>query len=333
MKLAKEILDVIRKNKRFLITTHARCDGDALGSELALAQMLRLMKKSASIINTGGTPKELLFMPWVKKVRQFKPGTKLNSNYDVIIVLDSGGLDRLEELAEPIKELIRKGTIVINIDHHQENDLFGDINWTDPSRAASGEIVYQIILASGVKIDKNMATNIYVSLDTDTGHFVFSSTTPESHYIAGEMIKKGIDLSYIFNSMHANKSIPGTRLYIDCLERIKLDFNNQIAWSVLTRQMYKKFKTEPADSQEYLSVLRAIKDVKVALLFRESHDNPLKIKLSVRAKPPINADRLMAHFGGGGHNRAAGATLKPPMDKAIKKVIEYIKGVLKNKTR
>ncbi|MFH1228343.1 MAG: DHH family phosphoesterase [Planctomycetota bacterium] len=333
MNLIKKILRVIRKNRSFLITTHARCDGDALGSELAFAQMLNRMNKSVDIINAGGIPQELMFMPGAKQVRHFKPSTKLTRHYDVIVVLDSSGLDRLEELTESIRKIAKKGAVVINIDHHQGNNLFGDINWADSSRAAVGEIVYQIISASKVEIDKDIATNLYVSIDTDTGHFVFSSTTPESHYIAGEMIKKGIDLAYIFNSMHANKSLAATHLYMDCLKRMKLELNNQIAWTVLTRQMCKKFRAEPADSQEYLSILRAIKDVKVALLFRESKNNPLKIKLSIRAKPPINADRLMAHFGGGGHHRAAGATLNPPLNNAIKEVVSYTKKVLLGKIR
>jgi phosphoesterase RecJ-like protein len=331
MTLINRILQVIRKNRRFLVTTHARCDGDALGSELALARMLRKMGKSVDIVNAGGIPRELMFLPGAKQVRIYRPGSALTKTYDAVIVVDSGGIDRLEEMAEPVKALIKQGVFVINIDHHRGNNRFGHINWADPTRSAVGEIIYRIILASGVAIDRDMATNLFVSIDTDTGHFVFSSTTPESHYIAGELIKKGIDLAYIFNSMHANKSLQATRLYVDCLRRMKMEFNGQAAWTVLTRRMYKRFKSEAADSQEYLSVLRAIKDVKVALLFRESEGNPLKIKLSIRAKPPINANTLMEHFGGGGHHRAAGATLKPPLAAAVRKVLKYLKGVLENK--
>ncbi|HLD36395.1 MAG TPA: bifunctional oligoribonuclease/PAP phosphatase NrnA [Planctomycetota bacterium] len=324
-----KILGVVKKHRRFLITGHARPDGDCLGSELALARMLTRMGKSAYIVNYGSVSRELFFMPGIKQVKFYRQGDCLPDNIEVIFIVDSGGLSRIEELEMPIRRMLATGNpFLVNIDHHPSNGDFGDINWVNPKSSSVGEMVYLLIKQSKISIDKEMATNLYVSLDTDTGHFCFETTTPMSHLIAADLIERGVRVRDIYRKIYEGKTIGEMRLFVDCLSRVKLTLNGKVAWSVLTRQMYRKHGATPTDSQNYLSTIRAVEGVKVALLFKETEQNPLSIKVSIRTDRPIDADGLVKALGGGGHHRAAGLTMKPPVQKACGQLINHIKKLL-----
>ncbi|MEW6026799.1 MAG: bifunctional oligoribonuclease/PAP phosphatase NrnA [Planctomycetota bacterium] len=328
--IISKILGVVKKHRRFLITGHARPDGDCLGSELALARMLARMGKSVHIVNYGSVSRELFFMPGMKQVKFYRNGDGLPDNIEVVFVIDSGGLSRLEELEPAIRRMLStaRPPFLINIDHHPSNGDFGNINWVDAKSSSVGEMIYLLVRQSGVKIDRHIATNLYVSLDTDTGHFCFESTTPMSHLIAADLIEKGVRVRDIYKRIYEDKTIGEMRLFVECLRKTKLALNGRLAWSVLTRQMYRKFRATPTDSQNYLSTIRAVEGVKVALLFKETEQNPLSIKVSVRTDRPLNADRLVRELGGGGHHRAAGVTMEPPVNQAHRKLIRHIKKLL-----
>jgi len=327
--IIQKILKVIKRYQRFFITGHVRSDGDCLGSELALARMLSKMGKSVYIMNVGSVSRELLFMPGIKQVKTYHKYDKLPDNIDVIFTLDSEGLNRLEEMEDCIREKIdsKNGNIpiLINIDHHPDNGNFGDINWVDSEMSSVGEMIYILIKQSGTGIDKDMATNIYISIDTDTGHFCFQSTTPRSHLIAADLLQRGINIRDIYKSIYEDKTYGEMRLFVECLKRIKLSLNGKVGWSVLTRRMYKQCGAEPSDSQNYIAQIKAVKGIKIALLFRETVSGPLLIKVSIRTDNSIDANKLVRGLGGGGHNRAAGLTLKPPFKKACQKLMRHIK--------
>jgi len=324
--IIRRICGQIKKSKRFLITGHTNPDGDCLGSELALGMMLAKMGKEVFTINVGSYSKELLFLPGVEKAKLFKGGDMLPGGFDVIFILDSGGISRLEEMEAPVAALLRQknGPVLINIDHHTGNGNFGDINWVDKTKAAVGEMVFQLIKYCGVKVDRKIATNLYVSLDTDTGHFRFESTSPATHLIVAELLATGINISEIYKRIYEGKTYGEMKLFVECLSRIKLTPDGRIAWSVLTREMYKKFKSGPSDSQNYISQIKIIDGVKVAVLFRETQKDPLAVKVSIRTDSSIDAAELVRPLGGGGHSRASGVTMRPPIDKACKQLIQYI---------
>jgi bifunctional oligoribonuclease and PAP phosphatase NrnA len=330
--IIRKILKAIKKHHKFFITGHVRSDGDCLGSELALARMLFKMGKSVYIMNTGPISRELLFMPRVKQVKTYHKYDKLPDNIDVIFTLDSEGLNRLEAMEGIIREKIDKRNnlkqikpVVINIDHHPDNGNFGDINWVDSQMSSVGEMMYILIKRSGIGIDKEIATDIYISIDTDTGHFCFESTTPRSHLIAADLLQKGINIRNIYKGIYEDKTYGELQLFVECLRRIKLSLNGRVGWSVLTRQMYKYCGAQPTDSQNYIAQIKAIKGVKIALLFRETTSDPLLIKISVRTDNSIDANKLVRALGGGGHNRAAGLTLQPSLKKACKELMHHIR--------
>lgn len=330
--VVRKILGVIKRHQRFFITGHVRSDGDCLGSELALARMLSQMGKSIYIMNAGPISKELLFMPGVKQVKKYRKHKKLPSDIDVIFVLDSEGLNRLEEMEDNICEKInirnnlkQEKPVVVNIDHHPDNVNFGDINWVDSKMSSVGEMMYILIKHSGIDIDKDIATNIYISIDTDTGHFCFESTTPRSHLIAADLLRRGINIRDIYKGIYEDKTYGEMKLFVECLRQIKLSMNGKVGWSLLTRRMYKQCGAEPSDSQNYIAQIKAVKGVKIALLFRETTGNPLLVKVSIRTDNSIDANKLVRALGGGGHNRAAGLTLKPPMKEACQELMRHIK--------
>ena len=311
MKIIKEILGLIKKHRRFLITTHIRPDGDGLGAELALGAMLKKIGKSVQIVNTGPIAKEYRFLPGIKQI--ITPARV--SPWEIAIVLDTSSLDRLGEL-EPMMRQTKLP--IINIDHHPTSGFFGSVNWVAPEMSSVGEMIYQLIKDAGIPLDKKMATNLYVALITDTGHFSLDSTSSSSHLMGGELLKYGIKPRTVFRNIYENKTPSDIRLWTECIRNMKFDRSRQIVWSRLTRQMYRRFGTTGDDSQEYLKVLRSIKGVRLAILFRESSQTVHRetdgtkrpeIKVSIRTEPPLDATKLVRPFGGGGHHRAAGCTI------------------------
>ena len=321
--IIQQIIKLIRQHKKFLITAHTGADGDAVGSQLALKMMLAKMGKTGHIVNVGGISKELTFLPGFAEINN---GIKhLQSSYDAIIVVDSGSFERLEEM----RTALRPKRPMINIDHHASNDNFGTLNWVAPEMSSVGEMVYRLLKTARIPIDKDMATNLYVSLATDTGHFSFASTTPASHLMASDLLNHGVNLGEAIKNLYSNKTPGDIKLQYDCLKRIKFAHGNRIVWTVLTRSMYKKHRALPGDPQEYLQILKSIKNVSVAILFRETLTNPLKIKISIRSEPPVDANKLARHFGGGGHYRAAGCRMTGSLKKAQRLLISKAKQYLK----
>jgi len=327
MKTFKEIdpiLDFIKPKKNFLITAHARPDGDALGSEIAFGLFLKKMDKNVRIVHLSDIPKEYSFLPGRNMVEEINAPIK--GNYDAIIILDSDGFDRLEKLAGYLPSDLP----ILNIDHHPSNNQFGAVNWADENMSSVGEMVYYIIKSSPIRLDKNMAINLYVSLITDTGYFRFDSTTASAHKMASDLIKGGISLTEIYRNIYQNQSEADLALRCEATRRIKVVAQGKIAYTELTRGMFRRFKTMPNDSQQYLDILKSIKGVALSFLFRETKEANDGIKISIRSVTPYNAHELAQTFGGGGHYRAAGCTIYKPLKQAQKMlVVEATKFIAK----
>jgi len=348
LSVIKRILKFIRSRKRFLVTAHARVDGDALGCELTIARWLRKMGKQVTIINTGGISPEYRFLPGIQQVHQISnskfsrmkmpkkncigipmlnhrglhhSGQIPNSKYyDAIIVLDAGGFKHLEL----VKDVLPSGCPIINIDHHPSNDYFGVINWVDAKISCTGEMVYQLIKASRVPLDKSIALALYVALITDTGNFSFSTTTPASHRMAADLVSYGINPRAVYRHIYEDKPYAAVRLHNEVIRRIRRLKGGGLAWTEITQAITKRYHSEPADSEEYLRVLKSLKETQIAVLFREGKNSQEGTKVSIRTTLGIDANRLMVHFGGGGHHRAAGCTIHRPFPEARRIVLAYL---------
>ncbi|MBI5367243.1 MAG: DHH family phosphoesterase [Planctomycetes bacterium] len=297
----RAILAFLRDRRRFLLTTHLRVDGDALGSEIALARMLAKLGKSADIVNEDPVPAEFRFLPGADAVAHGRRA--LHGPYDAMIVVDSGTYPADSGL----RRILPPDLPILNIDHHTSNDRFGTLNWVAPSLGSVGEMIYRLCRGAGVALDPDMALGLYVSMVTDTGRFSFSNTSAYAHLIAAELLGHGIDPGRVTNELYGNKSLAELRLQAETIRGVRLASGGRLAWFGMTRALFRRCGVEPGDPQEYVNLLKSVRGVKMALLFREVEE-PGKVRVSIRSESGYDASVLAQAFGGGGHRRAAGCT-------------------------
>jgi len=321
-----QILRFIKSHNNFLVSAHVRSDGDALGSQIALNTMLRRMGKNSHAVCDGGVSVEYRFLPGADRVGNSPKDLK--KGYDAVFTVDSGNFERLERIGDALPRDIFK----INIDHHASNDRFGDINWIEPKFSSTGEMVYELIKASGVRVDRDMATNVYVALVTDTGRFSFSNTSVASHSRAAELLSYGVEPSDITNKLWRNKKLNQLKLLAECINNIKTAERGKIAWVTLTRKMTKRHGFVPCETQEYIDIIKSLKSVAIAILFRETRESN-KVKISFRTDKGIDGVKLAAKFGGGGHPRASGATINSNIEYAEMTVVKWAKRFIRNGCR
>lgn len=313
----EEVLKFIERSRFVLVTTHARCDGDAIGSLLALGRFLRKLGRKVDMVVDDHVPAQYGFLPEVELVRVGPES--VGKEYDLVIALDCAGLDRLEGIAGALP----RGVPLLNVDHHASNDRFGTVNWVDVESAAVGEMVFDIIATRPAFFDYEIALSLYVSIVADTGRFSFSNTTSRSHRLAAELLEYGLKPAEITRHIYADKTIGELRLYTECLSTLRFSPDGRVAWARLTREMYESTGSKPRDSQEYVEAVKAVRGVELAILFRET-ERAGEVKASFRATGVLNAAEIAALFGGGGHARSSGATIKGNVEEAEKRVLPEV---------
>jgi phosphoesterase RecJ-like protein len=300
---ADAVLKALRAHRHILVTTHARADGDAIGSALAAAALLRALGKTVQVVHEGPLTEELRGLPGTDTVgfgaRAVRPG------FDALLVLDATGLDRCEGL----RVAFPPGLFTINIDHHKTNARFGDVNWVDPTAAATGELVWRLVRKAGIRPGRDLATNLYAAILTDTGRFSFSNTTPRTLQTAAELLACGVRPGEVTRQIYRNRSREDLLLLGACLRAVRFSGDGRLGWLWLTRAMVRRHGTRPRDSQEYIDLVKSVRGVSLAVLFRDTEE-PGAVKVSVRTEPDVDATALVGPFGGGGHPRAAGATVR-----------------------
>lgn len=310
----------IKKYRYFLISTHVNPDGDAFGSSLALKYMLKALGKKADIVVDSACPKELAFLPGTEGI--FYRPTHRNRKYDAVFCLDCGSYDRIDK----VQEIVPKGAPIINIDHHETNTHFGAINWIDLNVCATAELILALSEHFKIKISRQFAVCIYTAIVTETGHFSFSNTSLRSHMIAAEMIRYGVKPNIVSYGLVKNKTLSDLKLTAKVMGRIRVTKDGTTAWSVITADDLKDSRTVPGDSQEYLHHMVSLKGVHASILFRQTPEGT--VKASARTDGTVSASKLMLEFGGGGHPRAAGCTLKTSLKNAQKRVLDAVKRLL-----
>lgn len=315
-----KVVKAIRRHKKFLITGHVDPEADAIGSQLALASLVRRLGKQAVIVDQDPPPISCDFLPGIGSIVLFKD-LKRNviEGTDCLLVADCPSLERIGK----VRELVTGQMEIINIDHHVSNDHFGDVNWVEKGGAATGEMVFELFKKSGLKLTREDAEIIYASILIDTGSFRYSSTTARTHLIAAELIKSGLDTNAIYENLFEMKTFEVSRLLGESLSTIKRSRDGKIVWIWITREMLKRTGARTKDAENFIGFPRAVRGSKVALLFKETEKKGM-IKVSIRGKDGIDVNRIAAKFGGGGHVAAAGFTIMGSRDSAEKKVMSEI---------
>jgi len=310
---ALQLKGLIEKAKTILLTTHINPDGDGLGTGSALMHSLKKMGKKVDFINRDTLPAIYSFLPGSRQIRSMQ---KVKGRYDLVIFLECPDLQRNGHVFDHASQ----AKCSVNIDHHLGNIMYADMNIVDPAAPAVGVQIYRFMKWAGWEITKEAAQGLYTAIVTDTGSFGYSNTTPETHEIASELIKAGVKPSEIGAEVYAT-SEGAVRLTTMMLNGLKLD--KGIGYSVLTRAMFKKSKARENETDNFINVIRAMKEVKVAVLFKEIKKNVFKI--SFRSKKGVDVNLIASELNGGGHKYAAGCVVSLPMKQALKKVLHEIK--------
>ena len=317
-----EVIRLVRENERFFLVTHLGPDGDALGSQIALGRFLQKLGKQAAMINSDELPYSLDWMPGAEDVEVFDGSIHQHealAEADVVFVLDTNDEERLGTLGS----MVRDATAVrVLMDHHRQPEQWFDVEFVRSEAAATGELVYELITAIDPDlIDREIATALYTAIMTDTGSFRYSSVTPRLHRIVADILERGeVEPAPIHETIYDRKSMPGLRLLGRTLNRIRLRYDGQLGYSVVTQRMVEDTGASWDDKQGFVNYVLSIEGVKAALLFSEVDDGA---KISFRSEADVRVDEWARHFGGGGHRNAAGAYVRrPTFEEVIEDVVD-----------
>ena len=314
---------IVEEKKTFVLTTHVNPDGDALGSEVALALYLKKRRKSAKIINHSATPPNYRFLDPQNEILHFDPTlhAEIVRRADVILIVDTNQLNRLRSM-EPF--VARSEALKVCIDHHLEDDDSADYYIVDKSAAATVEIVYRLFHHLDKNgIDKKIARALYTAIMTDTGSFRFPTTDPETHAIAAELIERGAKPQEIFQEVYEKGPINTLQLLGRALSNLRTVHNGRVAYMVVTRKMFEETATGEYQTDNFIDYAMRIGGVQIGLLFNELKGG---VKISFRSKGKTPVNELAKEFGGNGHLNAAGARLfDKNLDEIVSAVLERSK--------
>lgn len=318
----KEILADIKKAvknaKTALVVSHVDPDGDSIGSMLAMGNILDQFNITTFYYSEDGLPKIYRFLPGADKV-----ANKLDhfQRYDLLFTMDASDSRRLgTKLA--LKEIAK---IIINIDHHPDNSKYGTFNYIEKC-SSTAELVFNIAKHWKIKINREMAENLYIALITDTGNFRYENTSNKTFSMAAELLKTGIDTHEISTRIYDTRSIASIRIQAAALVNVEISPDRKAAWTVVTKEMMQKHQAKGEDLVGLVDQIRSIEGIELAMLFREEKG---KVKVNFRSKDKVNVSALAKKFGGGGHIRAAGAVIVDSIDNAknniVNEVLKYLK--------
>lgn len=301
----EQIIHQIKNSSHLLIASHAQPDGDAVGSLIALGLAIGRLNIKSTLYNESPIPAVYRFLPSVARiVRHIK---KANT-YDTAIILDCGDLSRIGEVSTAVSQI----PFIINIDHHISNTRFGNRQLLDTSACSTAEVVYRLIKALSVSIDKAIATCLYTGILTDTGSFRFSNTNQAAFAISEEMAELGVEPYGVAQHVYGTYSLGRIKLLNLALDSIEISENGKLSMMTITKGMLAETDTQPEDVDGMINYARRIKNVKVAALIQEiqngtegsGHIN--RYHVSLRSDGTVDVATIASSFGGGGHVNAAG---------------------------
>jgi phosphoesterase RecJ-like protein len=312
------IIRQLNSSQRILLASHTNPDGDAIGSLIATGLSLNALNKETTLYNESPIPAVYRFLPEVGRVVRKIEKTA----YDLAVILDCSNLDRIGEAVSVVKQI----PLIVNIDHHITNTLFGHVQLINTSACATSEIVYWLIKRMGVPLDKFIATAIYTGILTDTGSFRFSNTNRAAFAICREMLDLGVDPYHISQHVYGTYSLGRIKLLNLALDSIEISHNGKVSIMTLTKDMFLETHTQPEDGDGLINYAKRIEDVRVAALIQEhlNGKGPLKnnniYHVSLRSDGSVDVAAIASMFGGGGHASAAGFNIESTLSE-IKSII------------
>src|SRR5438093_4618705 len=308
----EEIGQILRDHQRFAVLGHVRPDGDALGSQLALALSLQQLGKEVRVWNEDGMLEKYSFLPRAELLT--KPPSA-PQDFDVAIALDTAIQNRLGTALPAV----RSAKIWINIDHHLSNPGYGDVVYVDPSAPATAEIIFRLIKSQNLPFNRDIAENLYAAISTDTGSFQYPKTSARTFEIAAELIRAGLDVGRLNQQLYENYPRRRLELLRELLRTMRFECGGRVASFSLSVRTAAELGVLPEDNEGLIDHLRAIRGVIVAAFFEELTDG--KVRVSMRSKDEaIDVCAICEKFGGGGHVLAAGARVRGTLGEVEERV-------------
>jgi bifunctional oligoribonuclease and PAP phosphatase NrnA len=312
-KAIEQVADELRAGERFLLTAHEGPDGDALGSLLGMHHLLKGLGKDSVMFMAAKEfplPIEYRFLP-LEEVFHEPPADMADRT---VIFLDCGNIDRM-----PVDFLSNGGNRIINIDHHHDNTLFGDVNLVDTDASCTAEIVYMLAQLLEVKVSKEMASALYVGLITDTGKFMYENTDARTHRIAADLIDAGVEVDDTYRRLYEHVPIEKLRLVSRALDGIQRNCDDQLVLTYVTAADYEATGASEEMTEGIIDHLRSVEDAKVAALIRDQGSRGRAArKVSLRSSDGcVDVSAIARAHGGGGHKRAAGFSTDLELDELV----------------
>ena len=309
--MLQSVLEAIEQRREFVLTSHARPDGDAVGSVLALGEILRRMGKSTEVVLHDGVPIIYRPLPFASSVVQT---SAVNGRYEAAIILECDSLLRTR-----LQGLERH--FLINIDHHASGKNFAQVNWIDCSACATAELIYRLARAAEVEISPEIATCLYTAILTDTGSFCFNGTNQRTFALAQELVRCGADPVAIAHAVYFSAPTSKMRLLGAALGTLHRDGN--LTWMYVTRDDLARCGAIDEDCEGLVNYALGIAGVEVALFLREIAGG--RFRVSLRSKGALNVAAVAEMFGGGGHMCASGCALDGPLQSALERVTAQLR--------
>ena len=309
--MLEQVLREIEQRDHFVLTSHARPDGDAIGSVLACGEILRQMGKSAEVVLHDPVPTIYQPLPFALDAKRAEA---VNGKYEVAILLECDSIQRTR-----LGGLDRQ--FLINIDHHATGRPFANVNWIEPSACATAEMIYWLARAAGVEVTPDIATCLYTAVLTDTGAFCFVGTNERTFALAQELVRAGADPARIAQNVYFSNPTSKMRLLGEALTTLHRD--GSLAWMHVTNEQMERVKAREEDCEGLVNYALAIEGIEVAMFFREQE--PGRWRVSLRSKGAVDVAEVAGYFGGGGHHCASGCSVEGPLLSATERMIAQMK--------
>jgi phosphoesterase RecJ-like protein len=294
----------VAAGKRFLLTSHVRPDGDAIGSELALAFALDALGKHVEVVNRDPVPEQFLPFPGTDRI---VVASRVTGEFDAAFVLECGDATR------PGLEGLERHRL-INIDHHAGNGMYGVVNWFDPSASACGELVFELVEALGVPLSTEIATHVYLAILTDTGSFHYSNITPRTFDICRRLVEAGVVPETVARQVYDTGSPGKLRLIGALLSGMRLEAGGRLALLYLDAELLRQAGATYDDTDGLINLPLSAKQVQAVAMFKT--EQPGELRVSLRSKGSVDVRTVAERHGGGGHRNAAGFTLETDLSQA-----------------
>ena len=318
-KIIDRIIEALRQSQTVCVAGHVRPDGDCVGSQLGLTLALRNEGKKVVCWNEDRIPQKYEFLDRDGIIQKPRKGMK----FDCVVATDAASFERLGKVGRCITN--RK--LLINIDHHESNTRYADLNWVSAREPSAGELIFRLLKIAKWPITKRIADCLFTAVSTDTGSFQYPSTRPGTYHAAGELVRRGADLAKICDEVYQSYPLSRARLLRHVYSHFHLTHQDQIAYFWLKKADFTRTGADSSDSEGLIDHIRAIAPVVVACVFEEIE--PEMTRISLRSKSEkVNVNTIAAQFGGGGHPAAAGARIPGKPLSVQRKVIAAVKKAL-----